>query len=135
MIKEFNPHSAHPQRAQQAWQILVGVAKSRQTITYQHLALAMYRREAAGVLDKILGHVAFYCKGNEIPVLTSIVVGTGRGSPGDDIPLDLMSVDEEREKVYDYDWYNVYPPVRKSCVRLTFRVLLLLDPFVLTVSV
>jgi hypothetical protein len=109
-MKKFNPSSNHPDRALQAWQILVGKAMNRQTLTYKGLSQLMYKKDAAGVLDKILGHVAFFCSDNKLPALTSIVVGKGRGTPGRDIPVDPKVMDREREKVYDYDWYNAYPP-------------------------
>jgi hypothetical protein len=32
------------------------------------------------------------------------------GKPGDRIPVDPVKIDEEREKVHQYDWYNIYPP-------------------------
>ena len=109
-MKRFNPSSKHPARAVQAWQILVGAAMNRQTLTYKGLAQLMYQRDAQGVLDKILGHIAFYCIDNDVPPLTSIVVGQGRGTPGEDIPMDLNKRDTERERVYEMDWYDVYPP-------------------------
>ena len=109
-MKLFNPSSKHPARAVQAWQILVGKATNRQTITYLELSRLMYKKDAQGVLDKILGHIAYYCIDNKLPALTSIVVGKGRGTPGRDIPVDLSKIDEQREGVYEYDWYNVYPP-------------------------
>ena len=109
-MKTFNPSSKHPDRALQAWQILIAAATNRQTVTYEDLSKVMYKKEAAGVLDKILGHIAYYCKDNELPGLTSIVVGKRRGTPGKDIPVDPDVIDFEREKVYGYDWYNVYPP-------------------------
>ena len=109
-MKRFNPSSKHPARAVQAWQILVGAAMNRQTLTYKVLAQLMYQRDAQGVLDKILGHIAFYCIDNDVPPLTSIVVGQGRGTPGEDIPMDLNKRDTERERVYEMDWYDVYPP-------------------------
>jgi hypothetical protein len=106
----FNPSSPHPARAVQAWQTLVSTATNRQTVTYKGLARLMYHRDAQGVLDKILGHIAFYCIDHKLPPLTSIVVGQGRGTPGHDIPMDLEKRDTEREKVYATDWYNIYPP-------------------------
>lgn len=109
-MAQFNPSSKHPARAVQAWVILVGAAMNRQTLTYLGLSQLMYRRNAAGVLDKILGHVAFYCNEQGLPPLTSIVVGKGRGTPGQDIPLDMASLDGARERVYSYDWYDEYPP-------------------------
>lgn len=106
----FNPTSKHKARAVQAWFILVGAAMNRQTLTYEGLSLLMYRRKAAGVLDRILDHIAFYCIDHDLPPLTSIVVGKKRGAPGGDIPIDLNHIDTERERVYTTDWYNIYPP-------------------------
>ena len=70
----------------------------------------MYKKNAAGVLDSILGHIAFYCIDNDLPLLTALVVGKGRGTPGEDIPTDLEKMDSVREKVYEEDWFNIYPP-------------------------
>ena len=69
-MTRYNPSSKHPIRAVQAWMILVGAAMNRQTLTYQGLSQKMYGKSASGVLDKILGHVAFYCEDNELPPLT-----------------------------------------------------------------
>jgi len=109
-MRRFNPHSAHPARAVQCWQILVGQAVDRRTLTYEGLSLLMYKKPAAGVLDRILGHVAFYCNDNDLPPLTAIVVGKRRGTPGDDIPIDQSTIDLQREAVYGEDWYDIYPP-------------------------
>ena len=109
-MKTFNPSSKHPARAVQAWQILVSAAMNRQTITYKTLGRMMYRRDAAGVLDKILGHIAYFCNDNNLPPLTSIVVGKKRGTPGKDIPINFGKLNQEREKVYATDWYDIYPP-------------------------
>lgn len=109
-MKTFNPSSPHPERAVQAWIILVGAAMNRQTLTYEGLSERMYQKKAAGVLDAILGHIAFYCNHKELPALTSIVVGKKRGTPGADIPIDLAQRDAERERVYAFDWFDVYPP-------------------------
>jgi hypothetical protein len=109
-MPNFNPSSNHPNRAVQAWIILVGAAMNRQTLTYEGLSILMYRRKAAGVLDAVLGHVAFYCIEQGLPPLTSIVVGKKRGTPGADIPMDLSQRDAERERVYASDWFDVCPP-------------------------
>lgn len=109
-MKRFNPSSSHPDRAMQSWVILVGAAMHRQTLTYEGLSILMYGKKAQGVLDKILGHIAFYCKDSELPPLTSIVVGKGKGKPGADIPVNLNELDSERERVYATDWYDVHPP-------------------------
>lgn len=109
-MKTFNPSSSHPERALQAWQILIGAAMNRQTVTYLGLSQRMYQKPAQGVLDKILGHIAHFYNDNDLPALTSIVVGKGRGTPGADIPANRAKIDEIREKVYDRDWFNIVPP-------------------------
>lgn len=109
-MKRFNPSSNHPDRAIQAWQILIGAAANRQTLTYEGLSKLMYKKKAAGVLDRILGHIAYYCNDNNLPPLTSVVVGKGRGTPGEDIPMNPQEFDARREDVYAEDWYDIYPP-------------------------
>jgi hypothetical protein len=109
-MREFNPSSKHPDRAVHAWLVLANSAMNRQTLTYEGLAQLMYRRKAQGVLDRILGHIAFYCIDEDLPPLTSIAVGKKRGAPGADIPINLAQLDTERERVYATDWYNIYPP-------------------------
>lgn len=83
---------------------------NRQTLTYEGLSKLMYGHRAAGVLDKILGHIAFFCIDEGLPPLTSIVVGKQRGAPGHEIPIDLTKVDSERERVYRENWFDIFPP-------------------------
>ncbi|MGA3303230.1 MAG: hypothetical protein ABSC72_08080 [Methylovirgula sp.] len=109
-MPQFNPHATASARAVQAWQILVGKAMNRQTITYEGLSRLMFGKNAAGVLAGILGHIAFYCNDNDLPPLTSIVVGKSRGTPGEEIPIDPSVIDEKREEVYQCDWYDIRPP-------------------------
>jgi len=109
-MRNFNPSSKHPERAVQAWQILVSAGMNRQTFTYEGLSHLMYGKNAAGVISQILGHIAFYCLDNGLPALTSIVVGKDKGVPGDEIPLEPEDTDAEREHVYQLNWYDVYPP-------------------------
>lgn len=113
-FEKFNPTAKHKDRVVQAWQILIGAAKNRQTLTYELLSIQMYGKKAAGVLDKILGHIAFYCNDNRLPPLTSIVVAKRKGIPGSEIPINIGQTDKLREKVYNYDWYNIYPPTAEE---------------------
>src|SRR5579863_1704266 len=109
-MRRFNPHASQPARAVQAWQILIGMAKNRQATTYLGLSQLMFGKDAAGVLAQIMGHIAFYCIDNDLPPLTSLVVGKGRGVPGEEIPIDPATIDQRREEVYGRVWYDVYPP-------------------------
>ncbi len=113
-MRKFNPSSKQPDRAVQAWLILTNAAMNRQTLTYELLSQLMYQRNAQGVLNKILGHIAFYCIDEGLPPLTSIVVGKKRGRPGANIPIDLSQVEAERERVYMIDWYDIYPPTSEE---------------------
>src|SRR5260221_1948731 len=54
-MKSFSQGAEHPAHAVQAWQILVGKAMNRQTVTYEGLSELMYKKQAAGVLAGILG--------------------------------------------------------------------------------
>jgi hypothetical protein len=71
-------------------------------------------RKAAGVLAQILGGIAHLCDANKFPQLNAIVVGQTRGTPGHDIPLKPSEIDRVREKVYQFNWYNIYPPVESD---------------------
>jgi len=110
MIRRFNPTSEHPARAVQAWEILVSKAMNRQTVTYELLSELMYGKKAQGVLNAVLGHVAFYCEDNGLPPLTVLVVGKWPGKPGEGFPAGPAKIDENREGVFQFDWYNIYPP-------------------------
>ena len=110
-VKTFNPTASHPLRALQAWQILIGAASNRQTLTYEGLGQIMYGKKAGGVLAQILGHIALWCTKRKLPEINSIVVGKGKGKPGHGIPLSAGDTsDVEREKVYKFNWYNLQPP-------------------------
>jgi len=76
-------------------------------VTYGILAEKM-GYEGAGVLDKRLGHVAFYCEQNDLPPLTVIVVNQETGLPGRGFPGDELHA--TREQVFNFDWYGLFPP-------------------------
>ncbi len=112
-LRRFNPSSTIEGRAIQAWLILVSRAMNRQTITYQGLSMLMYPREAPGVLDKILGRILTYCKKNDLPLLSVIVVNKERGTPGQAEKL-YPELDGERERVYGCNWYDICPPTEED---------------------
>jgi hypothetical protein len=91
----------------QAWEILVSKAMNRQTVTYELLSKLMYGKKAQGVLNAVLGHVAFYCEDNGLPPLAVLVVGKWPGKPGEGFPADPAKIDENRELVFQFDWYDI----------------------------
>ena len=107
MARLFSDESTHPNRALQVWLILIGRAANRQTMTYEMLAKQIgYSR--ADFLAHILGHVMYYCSHADLPSLTALVVYKDGGTPGSG----FVSTDPnmERERVYGFDWYSIFPP-------------------------
>ena len=96
------------ERAMQVWQILVGAAHNRQSLTYgqvaEHLAF-----EGAGVLAQILDRILVYCKANELPPLTCIVVNQETGLPGSGF-TSVGELPKNREAVYKQNWYALPTP-------------------------
>lgn len=106
--------SNHPARASQIWQILVGLAYNRQTITFGGLAEIM-GFQGAGIFANILGHIMFYCLQHGLPVLTVLVVNQETGLPGDGIILSPEANGDpnvERERVFNRPWYRFRPPTQ-----------------------
>ncbi len=111
MVRRFVDNPTISTRAVQIWQILVGRAHNRQTITYLELARLMHYR-GGGILDRQLGHLYFYCEHNDLPVLSVLVVaketGLPQGGVGDRDP------NVERERVFGYDWFGMHPPTAEE---------------------
>jgi hypothetical protein len=108
VLRYFDDNATNPLRALQIYQILVGLAHNRQTMTYKMLA-DMLGYEGAGVFAAKLGHIMNWCQQNGLPPLTILVVNQETGLPGQGLvtPLNLHA---EREDVFNYDWFNLMPP-------------------------
>ena len=65
MVKRFGDKPNQYTRALQIWQILIGLAGNRQTITYGSLARTMgYETRGAQFLTRLLDPVMRYCQQN-----------------------------------------------------------------------
>jgi len=107
-MKTFSSNPTVESRAIQIWQILVGLAYNRQTLTYEKLSrLLGFKRP--GTMGQFLDPIMKYCKLNGLPPLTVLIVEKYLGVPGKGL-ITVKDADSEREQVYDYDWFNVYPP-------------------------
>ncbi|MDO8925942.1 MAG: hypothetical protein Q7U94_03410 [Sideroxyarcus sp.] len=95
------------ERAMQVWQILVGAAHHRQTLTYGQVAEHL-EFEGAGVLAQILGCIMLFCKAKGLPPLTCLVVNQTTGLPGDGLTT-VENLPTEREDVYNQNWFALYP--------------------------
>lgn len=107
MVRFFDDNPTRASRALQIWQILISAASDRRTLTYGMLA-DMLGFEGAGVLAHPLGHIMYYCRRNGLPPLTVLVVNQRTGLPGKGLTKTELNAD--REKVFDYDWFAIYPP-------------------------
>lgn len=108
MVRKFSDESNSPERALQVWQILIGKAHNRQTITYIDLAKIIGYNDARPVIN-LLHHLMNYCEQNGLPPLTAIVVNKGTGAPGKGLRT-TTDVDADREEVFNFDWYMLVPP-------------------------
>ncbi len=95
------------ERAVQIWQVLVGAAYTRQTLTYRLLGDRI--GVGANLLASPLGLVARYCDVKMLPPLTVLVVRQGDGRPGEGFTW-ATDLDGAREAVYDCAWYQLRPP-------------------------
>ena len=112
-MKKFADIRTGAARGLQIWQILIGKAHNRQTITYEKLAVLMgFKKKAAICLPQMLGKIYHYCNNSDLPPLTILVVGKKSGMPGDGMPEGNR--DDLREEVYNYKWYRIVPPSLKE---------------------
>jgi alkylated DNA nucleotide flippase Atl1 len=95
------------ERALQVWQVLIGAAHHRQTMTYGQLADRV-GLAGAGVLAQFLGVVMSYCAANGLPPLTCLVVNQETGLPGSGLTT-LEDLPRDREAVYRHAWHAMRP--------------------------
>jgi hypothetical protein len=96
------------ERALQIWQVLLGLAHNRQTITYEKLAELIDMGNIAVSLIQPLGSLMNYCKTNDLPPLTILVVQKHTGIPGQGLTT-VEELNKDREAVFNYEWYKLKP--------------------------
>jgi hypothetical protein len=94
------------ERALQIWQVLIGAAHCRQTITYEILG-ELIGTGGEAVLAYSLTRVVEHCANNELPPLTALVVDNS-GEPGAGL-TSVTNVHADRERVFAYGWYALPP--------------------------
>lgn len=106
MVKQFKEITTRPTRALQAWLILIGRARNRQTLTYSMLdELMTFGNPRA--LGPILDYIWAYCKIYNLPPLTILVVNKNTGVPSSGMgEFDFA----QQESVFEFDWYSIAPP-------------------------
>jgi hypothetical protein len=97
------------ERGLQIWQVLVGVAHRRETVTYATLT-KLIGMNAPGGMGRPLETVYRYCGRERLPPLTILVVSEKTGRPALGSTFELAEQDAKREKVYKYSWFARLPP-------------------------
>ena len=108
MATEFQDLSTR-HRPLQMWQILISYASNRQTVRYGSLAEMMGYAMAPPIFG-FLDRLAQFCVDNNLPILPVIVCNENTGIPGSGILEYVEDVSSEREIVFDYDWFGIFPP-------------------------
>ena len=116
MVRWFNEEADNAKkgrksaiRARQAWQYPICKAAARQTVRYDELRDIM-EYPTNNPLTPIVGCIANYCRQNELPPLTLLVVKKS-GVPGEGfLAEDEANYDQSRERVFDFQWFRVVPP-------------------------
>lgn len=105
-MKRFEEISTRPTRALQAWLVLISRARNRQTLTYSMLDELMNFGNPRA-LGQILDYVGAYCKVNDLPPLTILVVGKNTGIPSSGMGEFTFA---QQESVFEFDWFGILPP-------------------------
>jgi putative restriction endonuclease len=80
--------------------------KNRQTLTYEMLDKLM-NFGAPVAMGPITDYIWCYCKINNLPPLTIIVVSKATGQPSSGMGNFTFA---QQEAVFSFDWYDIVPP-------------------------
>jgi len=97
-----------PERTIQIWQVLINLAHNRQTITYEKLAEIIGMGTMGVVVTQSLETLMSYCKNNNLPPLTILVVQKHTGIPGQGLTT-IEELNSDRENVFNYEWFKLKP--------------------------
>jgi hypothetical protein len=112
MVDRIEDRSHIPERALQAYSVLVGLAWNRQTVTYGDLSRhQMLNYGTGGILDRPLGCIMGWCFEGGLEPLTVLVVRDDTGVPG----IGLTTVADgnwpaAQQRVFAFNWFSILPP-------------------------
>jgi len=108
MAKYLSKKHSLRHQAMQVYLVLIACAINRQIKTYKDIAGVLGFR-GAGVLNRQLGHIMFWCDQNKLPPLTALVVNAKAGTPGRGL-ITPRNLDADRERVFKKKWFQIQPP-------------------------
>ncbi len=111
MVKLFKNEPSNASRSLQIYLILIGAAACRATMTYSMLSEKIYGQpDQRHTLGQKLEPLMRWCKANEIPALTALVVTDATGVPSTGLTTVDKEFPAEQQKVFAFDWYSIFPP-------------------------
>lgn len=109
------------QRASQIWPMLVWAAQGRKIYIYREVAEVLGMPRAWRQIGKFLHPIMLYCRENDLPPLTVLVVNKATSIPGVGLTtageLTLERVKMEQERVFGHDWSRSAPPTPEEFAR------------------
>ncbi|MBM7842122.1 hypothetical protein [Herpetosiphon giganteus] len=101
------PEMTTYERALQIYQVLISLAHNRQTLTYSLLGdlVGLPRQSLGAHLD----HLFRYCQHNNLPQITVLIVRKTEGNPSSGFSAEMLNLDQERERVFEYPWFRQKP--------------------------
>lgn len=96
------------ERAIRIWQVLIGLARNRQTITDENLGELIGVENILDELIQPLKLLENYCRVNELPHLVYLVILKRADIFEQNLRL-TESWDKEREDVFNFEWYKMKP--------------------------
>lgn len=102
-------------RALQVFNILIGCAHRRETLTYKLLAQKVGHK-GAGIFAQRLEMIMRWCADNKLPPLTVLVVNDNTGVPGSGL-TSTESIHSDQERVFKFNWYDLVPPTAEEMNR------------------
>ena len=117
-MRYFDTEPTAISRARQAYLILIGCAARHETFPYNELGRRMgytSPNHGAGAMGNKLGPLLYYCEQQGLPPLTSIVVDSETGLPGDGAQME--NVPAVQQKVFRHDWFAHDVPTEEELRR------------------
>ena len=113
-LRYFKDGATNASRSLQIYLILIGAAKRRETMTYQMLADEIYEKPAQHVLGDKLEPLMQWCKANDLPALTALVVDKTTGEPREGLTTVIGGFPAEQQRVFAYRWNDLVPPTNED---------------------
>ena len=119
-VRRFTEDPRPGTRSLRLWLILTCMARARQTTTFGELAPLIGMNPAFALpVAGFLNPIAAFCYKNELPLLPTLVLQAGGGTPAGLaawLQRFQQTLLEAQEAVFGFDWYELFPPTPEEFV-------------------